>query len=195
MTTTGTRALAGGLFAMYIGAVWAANVATTRYGFVPVAPGLAAPAGTMLIGAVLMIRDFMEDAARLALGGRWRGRAAVAAAIAAGAAASYFGGSSARIAVASGVTFIAAESLEFAVYSPLRRRAGWGTRRWAGLVGAANAAGMAADSLLFLTLAGFGLAPVTVAGQLVGKAWATLAAVAAVVTVAAVWRPAGQVTA
>jgi hypothetical protein len=127
-----------------------------------------------------MTRDIMEDAARAALGGRWRGRAAVAAAIIAGAGVSYFGGSSARIAVASGVTFIAAESLEFAVYSPLRRRAGWGTGRWAGLVGAANVTGMVADSLLFLTLAGFGLSAVTVTGQLVGKGWATLAAVAVV---------------
>jgi uncharacterized PurR-regulated membrane protein YhhQ (DUF165 family) len=80
------------------------------------------------------------------------------------------------LAVASGVAFLVSEAADFAVYTPLRRRS-WDAAVWAsGLVGSL------VDSVLFLGLA-FGSAAVTptaVAGQVVGKAWATAATWAAV---------------
>ncbi|MBQ1166305.1 VUT family protein, partial [Streptomyces sp. A73] len=64
------------------------------------------------------------------------------------------------------------ETLDVAVYEPLRRR---------GLlvaVTASNAVGLLADSLVFLGLAFGSLA--FLPGQLVGKAWMTLAAIAVI---------------
>jgi uncharacterized PurR-regulated membrane protein YhhQ (DUF165 family) len=177
------RAAGLGLLAVYAGSVVLANWLTTRYGLVTVLPGLQATTGTLAIGGVIMTRDVLQDAL---------GRAAVLAAIAAGAGLSY-AVASGQIATASAVTFAIAESLEFTVYTPLRRRVGWGTGRWSGVVGVANATGALADTLLFLALAGFPLTEGTVAGQMVGKAYVTLAVVAAgVVTRRAVLRPARQ---
>jgi uncharacterized PurR-regulated membrane protein YhhQ (DUF165 family) len=53
---------------------------------------------------------------------------------------------------------------------------------------ASNLVGSVVDTLLFLWLAGFGLAPLVVAGQLVGKAWVTVAVVVLVVIARAVLR-------
>jgi uncharacterized PurR-regulated membrane protein YhhQ (DUF165 family) len=102
----------------------------------------------------------------------------VLAAIVAGAALS-FAVSSHQIALASGVTFLVAESLEFAVYTPLRKRAGWGTRKWGGVVSVANVTGALCDTLLFLALAGFPVTFATVGGQMLGKAYVTAAVVVA----------------
>jgi hypothetical protein len=169
MGSTGRRAAGLGLLGVYIGSVVAANWLTTRYGLVPVFPGLVTTAGTVAIGGVIMTRDLLQDAL---------GKVAVLAAIVAGAALSY-ATSSHQIAVASGVTFLAAETLEFAVYTPLRRRAGWGTRRWAGVVSVANLTGDVADTLLFLWIAGFPLTASTIGGQVLGKTYVTIAVVIA----------------
>jgi uncharacterized PurR-regulated membrane protein YhhQ (DUF165 family) len=162
------------LACIYIGSVVAANLLTTRYGLVTVwpAPALYATAGTFCIGGVIMTRDLLQDAL---------GRASVYAAIVIGATLSYALTPSAaghRIALASGATFLIAETLETLVYTPLRRRAGWGTRKWAGVVSVANGTGIVADTLLFLWLAGFPVTGPTVAGQLLAKAYTTVAVVA-----------------
>ncbi|MFE6954678.1 VUT family protein [Streptomyces sp. NPDC057696] len=76
-----------------------------------------------------------------------------------------------NLAMASTIAFAVAETMDFAVYEPLRRR---------GLLTAmlaSNAIGLLADSLLFLTLAFNSLAYLP--GQILGKTWMTLAAVAA----------------
>ena len=68
-----------------------------------------------------------------------------------------------------------AETLDFAVYEPLRKR---------GLLVAmlaSNAVGLLADSLLFLKLA-FGSLEY-LPGQMLGKAWMTLAAVAVIAVI------------
>jgi len=161
----GKRAAATALLAIYVASVAIANWLTTRYGLVAVAPGLMATAGTFAVGGVIMTRDLLQDTL---------GRAAVLLAIAAGAGLSY-GISSHRIALASGVTFLLAESLEFAVYTPLRRRVTWGTGRWSGVVAIANLTGIVADTLLFLWLAGFPVTVAVVAGQFTGKAYVTVA--------------------
>jgi queuosine precursor transporter len=162
------RLTAAGLLAVYVGSIVAANVLTTRYGLVTVFPGLQATAGTVAIGGVIMTRDLLQDAI---------GRLAVLGAIVAGAGLSY-AVSSHQIAVASGVTFLVAESVEWAVYTPLRRRVGWGSPRWGGIVGVANFTGALADTFLFLWLAGFPITLSVVLGQMVGKAYVTAAVVA-----------------
>lgn len=153
----------------FVVAIVLANYLTDRYGFVPVGFGLAATAGTYAAGATLTLRDNVQDGL---------GRLAVAALIVAGAGLSW-AVSSPELALASGVAFFVAESIDALVYTPLRRR-NWTAAVWiSGLLGAT------VDSILFLSIA-FGLAAVTseaVAGQVVGKGWALLAVWA--VTIAA----------
>lgn len=168
---------------IYTASIVLANVLTSHYGLVAVAPGLKATAGTFAVGGVIMTRDLLQDAA---------GRRVVLACIVVGAALS-FATSSERIALASGLTFLVAELAEFAVYTPLRARVEWGGGRWSGVVTVANVTGIVADTLLFLAIAGFPLAWSTVAGQMVGKAYVTAAVIfAAVVIRHAVSQPAIQ---
>jgi uncharacterized PurR-regulated membrane protein YhhQ (DUF165 family) len=174
--TTGKRTAAGiALLTVYVSSIVAANWLTTKYGLIRVFPGLFATAGTLAVGGVIMTRDFLQDAL---------GRAAVLFAITAGALISY-AVSSHQIALASGVTFLIAESLEFTVYTPLRKRAEWGTGQWSRIVGVANFTGALADTFLFLWLAGFPLTFSVVAGQMVGKAYITAAVIFAGVMIRA----------
>lgn len=161
-----TRMTAGvATLAAYAGCITAANYLTTRYGMVPVAPGLVTTAGTYAAGAALSSRDLVQDTL---------GRAAVIAGIAAGAALTW--ATSPALAVASATAFLVAELADMAVYTPLRRHG------WAKAVLASNAAGAVADTLLFLWLAGFPVTGATVGGQVAGKlAWATALPVALVV--------------
>ncbi|MEU9120116.1 VUT family protein [Streptomyces sp. NPDC048506] len=144
----------------YIATIPAANVAVTHFGAVPVGFGYAAPAGVYMVGLALVLRDLAREAA---------GRKAILAAIAVGTVVSYFLADPA-LAFASAAAFAVAETMDFAVYEPLRTR---------GLLVAmlvSNAVGLLADSLLFLKLA-FGSLDY-LPGQVLGKAWMTLAAVA-----------------
>lgn len=152
--------LSAGLFA----AIVAANYATTRYGFVPVGFGLAATAGTFAAGVTLALRDGIQDTL---------GRRVVLAVIVAGAALSFFIADPA-IAIASGAAFLLAELLNFAVYTPLRERARFGDKRWAVAVASSNFVGAIVDTAVFIGIA-FGAVAImpAMAGQLVGKAWAT----------------------
>jgi uncharacterized PurR-regulated membrane protein YhhQ (DUF165 family) len=90
-----------------------------------------------------------------------------------GAGASYL--ISPAFAVASAVAFLVSELADFAVYTPLERRS------WLGAVLVSNTVGLLVDSWLFLTLA-FGSLQFFW-GQVVGKAWMTLLAVAALAVV------------
>lgn len=157
----------------YVATIPAANLAVTHFGAVPAGFGYAAPAGVYVVGLALVLRDLARESA---------GRGAVLAAIALGTILSYFLADPA-LAVASAAAFGVAETMDFAVYEPLRQR---------GLLIAmlaSNAIGLLADSLLFLKLAfgSFEYLP----GQILGKAWMTLAAV----TVLALLRRRKQATA
>ncbi|GAB2718401.1 VUT family protein [Streptomyces bullii] len=146
----------------YLATIPAANLAVAHLGAQPVGFGYLAPAGVYFIGLALVLRDLLREAA---------GRGAVLAAILAGAALSWWLADPA-LALASTAAFAVAESLDFAVYEPLRKR---------GLLTAmlaSNAAGLLADSLIFLWLAFGSLAYLP--GQLLGKAWMTVAAVAVI---------------
>jgi hypothetical protein len=147
----------------YVGAILAANWATARFGVVPVAPGMVATAGTYAAGAALVLRDAVQE---------HLGRRAVVLAVVVGAVLSAV--TAPALALASGVAFLLAEFADFAVYTPLRRRG------WIPAVVASNAVGAVVDTAVFLAVAGLPVTAATVAGQLVGKGWATVAAVAAV---------------
>lgn len=123
---------------------------------VPVAPGLLAPSGVLVIGAAFVLRDLVHKIA----GPLW-----AAGAIGLGAIVSWIVAPPA-LAIASVVAFTASELLDFAVYAPLQRR------HLLAAVAASGAAGALADSAVFLWLA-FGSLDY-MAGQFVGKIWATL---------------------
>lgn len=142
----------------YILTIAAANWAIARFGFVPVAPGLLAPAGVYFAGLAFTLRDMTQEAL---------GRRSTLAAIAAGALLSAL--VSPQFALASGIAFGVSELADFAVYTPLRER------RWLLAVAASNLVGLIIDSALFLWLA-FGSLSL-LAGQIVGKGWMTVAAI------------------
>lgn len=151
--------------AAYLSTIVAANWLTAHYGLVPIGFGLMATAGTYAAGLAFVARDLVQDVA---------GRLAVLAALAVGGVLSWFL-STPALAVASAVAFGLSELADMAVYTPLRK---------GGYVRAAvasNVIGTVVDTVVFLWLAGFGLAPLVVAGQLVGKFWVTLAVVGLVV--------------
>ena len=144
--------------AFFIATIFFANWAIAAYGLVPVGPALVAPAGVYFAGLAFTFRDLAQER----VGRRW-----IAAAIVVGAIIS--GLVSTKFALASGVAFLVSELLDFAVYTPLRRR------NWIGAVVASNIVGLVADSIIFLALA-FGSLEY-LPGQVVGKTWMTLLAV------------------
>ena len=126
---------------------------------VPVAPGLLAPSGVLVVGAALVLRDVVQRY----LGTIWGVGAIVAGAVLSVAVAP------ASLVLASGAAFLLSELADFAIYTPLQRR---------GLVRAvlaSSVAGLVVDSLVFLLLA-FGSLEF-LPGQVVGKAWAVLLSV------------------
>lgn len=123
---------------------------------VPVAPGLMAPSGVLMIGLALVLRDLVQR--RLGVG-------YALGAIAVGAALSGIL-APLPLVVASTTAFLLSELADFAVYTPLQKR---------GLVLAvllSSVVGLIADSIIFLWLA-FGTFEFLM-GQIVGKAWMVL---------------------
>lgn len=165
MTRAKCYLVGGGLSAGYVGTVITANWAVSRYGFVPVGFGLAAPAGVYFAGLAFTLRDLLHETL---------GRMIVVLAIGLGALVSFWVASP-RLAVASAVAFGVSELTDLAVYEPLRKR------RWLAAVAASNVAGLVVDSVLFLSLA-FG-SLTFLAGQVVAKAWMTALAVALILSV------------
>ncbi len=120
---------------------------------IPVAPGLMAPSGVLMIGAALVLRDLVQR--RLGVG-------ASVAAILIGAGLSGLVAPMPLI-VASASAFLLSELADLAVYSPLARR------RLIAAVIASSMVGLVVDSIVFLWLA-FGSLQF-LWGQVVGKAW------------------------
>jgi len=120
---------------------------------IPVAPGLMAPSGVLMIGLALVLRDLVQR--RLGLG--WS-----AGAIIAGAALSALVAPPALV-VASAAAFLLSEFADLAVYTPLQER------RLLLAVFASSIVGLVVDSAVFLWLA-FGSLEF-LAGQVVGKSW------------------------
>lgn len=147
----------------YIGSIVLANWLLATVGVVPLW-GLAVPAGTFAAGLAFTFRDLTQDAL-----GRWWTVGAILIGAALSALLSW------QLALASGLAFLASESLDFLVYSPLRGR------HWLGAVALSNTAGLVLDSVLFLALAFGSLA--FLPGQVVGKLATTVLAVVVLGTV------------
>jgi len=126
---------------------------------VPVAPGLMAPSGVMMIGLALVLRDLVQ---------RRLGVVAALGAILFGAAVSGFLAPPAVV-LASATAFLLSELADLLVYTPLQRR------RFVLAVVLSSLVGLVIDSAVFLYLA-FGSLEF-LWGQIVGKAWMVLLAV------------------
>lgn len=125
---------------------------------IPVAPGLMAPSGVLMIGLALVLRDLVQR--RFGVG--WTIGAIIAgAALSAGLAPP-------QLVLASGTAFLLSELADCAIYTPLQRR------RLVLAVIASSVVGLVVDSAVFLYLA-FGSLDF-LAGQMVGKSWMVLLA-------------------
>jgi queuosine precursor transporter len=125
----------------------------------PVAPGIMAPSGVLMVGAALVLRDLVQRRLGVEFG---IGAIVVGAMISAGLAP-------ASLVIASTAAFLLSEFADFAVYTPLARR------RLVAAVVASSIAGLVVDSIVFLWLA-FGSMEFLL-GQIVGKLWMVLLAV------------------
>lgn len=123
---------------------------------VPVAPGILAPSGVLMVGLALVLRDLIQR--RLGL------KVAVAGILAGALLSAFF--APPHLVVASAAAFLLSETADLLVYTPLQKK---------GLVMAvavSGAIGLVIDSLIFLYLAFGSLA--FLEGQVIGKAWMVL---------------------
>ncbi|MDB5649496.1 MAG: beta-carotene 15,15-monooxygenase [Hyphomicrobiales bacterium] len=125
---------------------------------IPVAPGVTAPSGVLMVGLALVLRDLLQ---------RRLGAKFALMAIAAGTLISALLAPPALV-MASAGAFLFSELVDFAVYTPLQRR------RLVLAVFASSAVGLVIDSVVFLLLA-FGNLDY-LGGQIIGKAWMVLIA-------------------
>jgi uncharacterized PurR-regulated membrane protein YhhQ (DUF165 family) len=125
---------------------------------IPVAPGVTAPSGVLMVGLALVLRDLVQ---------RRLGATFALAAIVAGTLISAALAPPALVA-ASAAAFLLSELADFAVYTPLQKR------RLVLAVFASSVTGLVIDSIVFLYLA-FGSLDF-LGGQIIGKAWMVLIA-------------------
>jgi uncharacterized PurR-regulated membrane protein YhhQ (DUF165 family) len=126
---------------------------------VPVAPGVMAPSGVLMIGIALVLRDLVQRRLGIEFG---------IAAIIAGAVLSA-GLAPPSLVFASATAFLLSEFADFAVYTPLARR------RLVLAVFVSSLVGLIVDSIVFLWLA-FGSLEFLL-GQIIGKLWMVLLAI------------------
>jgi queuosine precursor transporter len=123
---------------------------------VPVAPGVMAPSGVLMVGVALVLRDLVQ---------RRLGLPAAIAAILIGAALSGLI-APLPLVTASATAFLLSEFADTAVYTPLQER------RFIVAVVASSFVGLIVDSVVFLWLA-FGSLDYLL-GQVIGKGWMVL---------------------
>src|SRR5215813_12300143 len=99
---------------------------------VPVAPGIMAPSGVLMVGAALVLRDLVQRRLGVEFG---IGAIVVGAAISAGLAPP-------SLVLASATAFLLSEFADFAVYTPLARR------RLVAAVFASSVIGLVVDSIV-----------------------------------------------
>lgn len=126
---------------------------------IPVAPGLSAPSGVLMVGLALVLRDLVQRR----LGLVW---SVVAILIGAGLSATF---APPPLVIASAVAFLLSEAADLCVYTPLQRR------QFVLAVVISSFAGVVVDSIVFLYLA-FGSLDFLL-GQIVGKTWMIAATV------------------
>jgi len=140
---------------LHVGTVCAPNAPC----LIPVAPGLMAPSGVLMIGASFVLRDLVQR--RLGL------VASVAAVLSGAVLSGLFAPLS--LVTASAAAFLVSEFADLAVYTPLQRR------RLILAVLASSFVGLVVDSIIFLWLAFGSLEFLT--GQVVGKSWMVLVSI------------------
>lgn len=126
---------------------------------IPVAPGLTAPSGVLMVGAALVLRDLVQRS----LGFKWALGAVLIGAALSGLVATQ------ALVVASATAFLLSELADLFVYTPLQKK---------GLtlaVVASSIVGLIVDSIVFLYLA-FGSLDY-ISGQIIGKIWMVLIAI------------------
>ncbi len=128
---------------------------------IPVAPGVLAPTGVLMIGIALVLRDIVQR-----LLGEWMSVLAILI----GAALTYF--ISPALAVASSVTFLISELVDFGIFTWLKEK----SLTWA--IFLSSVFGLLVDSTLFLYLA-FGSLDY-IGGQILGKLYMVLLAMPAI---------------
>lgn len=128
---------------------------------IPVLPGLMAPSGVLMVGLALALRDVVQNR----LGLKWAAGAVIGGSLLSWLVASPF------LAVASAAAFVVSESLDLAVYTPLKAR-GWTPAA----ILASGLVGSVVDSVAFLLIAFGSIAHIE--GQIVGKVMVTLLAAA-----------------
>jgi uncharacterized PurR-regulated membrane protein YhhQ (DUF165 family) len=126
---------------------------------IPVAAGIMAPSGVLMVGAALVLRDLVQRRLGVEFG---LGAIVAGAAISAGLAPP-------SLVIASATAFLLSELADFTVYTPLARR------RLVAAVVASSTAGLIVDSIVFLWLA-FGSLEF-LPGQIIGKLWMVLLAI------------------
>lgn len=126
-----------GFAATYILSIIGAAWLVVAVGPVPVGFGLVAPAAAYLVGVTMTLRDLTQDQL---------GRLRTYGAILVGTVVSAL--LSPQVALASAVGFLAAETLDMVVYTPLRERG-----HLVAAILASNVAGTLVDSFLFLAIA------------------------------------------
>jgi uncharacterized PurR-regulated membrane protein YhhQ (DUF165 family) len=131
---------------------------------IPVGFGYRAPSGVLWIGAAFTLRDVVQSLL---------GKRATIVAIVIGAGLSYTVVSP-SLAFASASAFLVSEVLDFGVYTPLVERG-----RTVAAVALSNSVGLVIDTVIFLQLAFESLD--LWQGQVIGKAWMTLLALALIV--------------
>lgn len=155
----------------YVGLAVLANWLASRYVVTVPFTHYVAPAGVFCIGAILVLRDWLQQLAGLRY---------TLALVPIGGAASYLIGVAAgwtslqRIALASVAAFVVSETLEAVVFTPLRKRS------LSSAVALSATVGNAIDSALFLWIA-FG-SEAFFPGNFVGKAEAIAVGVALTAT-------------
>lgn len=142
----------------HLGAPHAAGPRTIPVGF-----GYDAPSGVLWIGVAFTLRDVVQSTL---------GKGATIAAILVGAALSYVVAPS--FAFASAAAFLVSEALDFAVYTPLVDHG-----RVVLAVALSNTVGLLIDTFVFLQLAFHSLD--FWQGQVIGKTWMTVLALAVIV--------------
>lgn len=157
------------LAAAYLASVAAAAYAITHIGAqpfpggphtLPVWPGIAAPSGVYVIGVTLVLRDLLQR--------QGVGKLTMIGLILAGAVLSAI--FSPAVAVASCIAFALSESVDYGVFTIAEPRVGTYAA-----IGLSNAVSLVVDSVVFLAIAFGSLAYAE--GQILGKTWATLAAI------------------
>lgn len=151
--------------ALYLASIVAANYAIQHIGnapvfpgaphTLPVWPGIEAPSGVYFVGVTLVLRDVVQ---------KQSGKLLTFVLILAAAALTLF--ISPALALASAGAFLCSELVDFALFTVVER---WS---YAAAILCSNAVSIVVDSVLFLTLAGFGLAFLD--GQVIGKVIGTL---------------------